>query len=155
MPIKVPPGLRRLSYEQFAQAAYRVMDVVFAVHNEIGRLFDETVYQTEIARHLKDARVEEPIEVSFEGFCKTYYLDLLFGGGALFELKAVEALTDRHRAQLLNYLLLSELQHGKLVNMRLESVEHEFVNAAVAREDRINFAVENRDFSIVGGGGVL
>jgi GxxExxY protein len=155
MPIKVPPGLRRLSYEQFAQAAYQVMDVVFAVHKELGRLFDETVYQTEIARRLKDARVEVPIEVSFEGSCKTYYLDLVFGGGAVFELKAVEALTDRHRAQLLNYLLLAELLHGKLLNMRLEAVEHEFVNAAVAREDRIRFAVEDRDFSIVGGGGVL
>lgn len=155
MPIKVPPGLRRLNYEQFAQAAYQVMDVVFAVHKELGRLFDEAVYQTEIARRLQDARVEVPIEVTFESFCKIYYLDLVFGGGALFELKAVEALTDRHRAQLLNYLLLAGLLHGKLVNMHLEAVEHEFVNAAVAREDRIRFAVEDMDFIGVGEGGRL
>src|ERR1035438_9805937 len=112
MPIKVPPGLRRLDYEQFAQAAYQVMEVVFAVHNEFGRLFNEAIYKAEIARRLKDAWVEVPIEVSFESFCKTYYLDLVYSGGAVFELKAVEALTDRHRAQLLNYLLLAELLHG-------------------------------------------
>ena len=155
MPIKVPSGLRRLNYEQFAQAAYEVMEVVFAVHKELGRLFDETVYQNEIARRLKDARVEVPIEVSFETFCKTYYLDLVFSGGALFELKAVEALTDRHRAQLLNYLLLADLLHGKLVNLRLEAVEHEFVNAAVTREDRIRFAVEDGDLVNAGGGSFL
>src|ERR1039458_6765838 len=72
-------------------------------------------------RHL-DARIEVPIEVSYESFCKTYYLDLVFVGGALFELKAVEALVNRHRAQLLHYLLLADLLHGKLVNMRLEAV---------------------------------
>lgn len=122
------------------------MEVVFAVHNEFGRLFNEAIYKAEIARRLKDAWVEVPIEVSFESFCKTYYLDLVYSGGAVFELKAVEALTDRHRAQLLNYLLLAELLHGKLVNMRLEAVEHEFVNAAVTREDRICFGVEDNDF---------
>jgi GxxExxY protein len=141
MPIKVPSGLRALNYEQFAQVSYEVMEVVFAVHKELGRLFDEAVYQTEIACRLKDAHVEVPIEVWFESFSKTYYLDLVSGGGALLELKAVEALTDRHRAQLLNYLLLAELLHGKLVNMRPEAVEHEFVNAAMTREDRIHFAV--------------
>lgn len=155
MPIKVPSGLRRLNYEQFAEAAYEVMEVVFAVHNELGRLFDETVYQNEIARRLKDARIEVPIEVSFESFWKMYYLDLVFAGGALFELKAVEALTDRHRAQLLHYLLLADLLHGKLVNMRLESVEHEFVNAAVNREDRTRFAVEDADFVNAGRGRFL
>ena len=152
MPIKVPPGLRRLNYEQFGQAAYEVMEAVFAVHKEYGRLFDEAIYQTEIARRLKDARMETPIEVSFESFSKTYYLDLVFDGGAVFELKAAEALTDRHRAQLLNYLLLAELLHGKLVNMRLETVEHEFVNAAVTREERINFSVEDDDFVGATGG---
>ncbi len=152
MPIKVPPGLRRLNYEQFGQAAYAVMEVVFAVHKDYGRLFDEAIYQAEIARRLQDARTEVPIEVSFESFSKTYYLDLVIGGGAVFELKAVETLTDRHRAQLLNYLLLSELLHGKLVNMRLEAVQHEFVNAAVTREDRICFGVEDNDFVSADGG---
>jgi GxxExxY protein len=118
----------------------------------LNRLFDETVYQTEIARRLNDVSVELPIEVSFRSFRKTYYMDLVFGGGAVFELKAVEALTDRHRAQLLNYLLLAELLHGKLVNMRLEAVEHEFVNAAVTREDRICFGVEDNDFVSADGG---
>jgi GxxExxY protein len=155
MPIKVPFGLRRLNYEQFGQAAYEVMATVFAVHKELGRLFDEAVYQNETARRLKDARTEVPIEVSFESFRKTYYLDLVFAGGALFELKAVEALTDRHRAQLLNYLLLADLLHGKLVNMRLEAVEHEFVNAAVSREDRIRFDAEDADFVGAGGGSFL
>lgn len=40
---------------------------------------------------------------------KSYSIDLLVEGGALFEIKAVDHLHDRHRAQLLNYLLLGDV----------------------------------------------
>jgi hypothetical protein len=88
-----------------------------------------------------------PIEVVFRTFQKKYYLDLLYADGAVFELKAAEALTERHRAQLLNYLLLLDLGHGKLVNLRNELVEHEFVNAPWRREDRLSFQVEDSGWS--------
>lgn len=152
MPTKLPIQFRRLSYEEFAKAAYEVMEAVFAAHNDLGRLFDEVVYRDEIARRLEGARVEVPIEVSFEDFRKTYYLDLLWADGAIFEFKAVEKLVDRHRAQMLNYLLLVDSPHGKLVNLRPESVEHEFVNAALTRADRICFAVEDDGFAEIGDG---
>lgn len=147
MPIKVPEGLRRLSYEEFATAAYKVMEVAFSVHREFGRLFDEPVYQHQVASQLCGARVEVPIEVSHQGFRKTYYLDLIWAEGALFEFKAVEELVDRHRAQVLNYLMLADLEHGKLVNMRPRAVEHEFVNVAMPREERLRFGVDHSDFA--------
>jgi GxxExxY protein len=142
MPIHSPPGLRRLDEREFAQIAYEVMQAVFEVHNEMGRLFDESVYQQAVARRVAGAQVEVPVEVSFRSFKKTYYLDLLVRGGALFELKAAGAINDPHRAQLLNYLLLLDLLHGKLVNFRGESVEHEFVNAPIPRAERVGFDVE-------------
>ena len=147
MPIKVPAGLRRLTYEEFASAAYKVMEMAFCVHRAFGRLFDEPVYQHQVASRLPGARVEVPIEVSYQGFQKMYYLDLIWAEGALFEFKAAEALVDRHRSQVLNYLMLTELEHGKLVNMRPHSVEHEFVNVAMPREERIRFGVDDRGFA--------
>lgn len=147
MPIYPPADLRRLEDAAFQQVAYEVMDVIFTVHNEMGRLFEETVYQQAVACRLAGAQVEVPLRVCFETFEKTYYLDLLVQRGALFELKTAEATHDRHRAQLLNYLLLLELPHGKLVNFRSDSVEHEFVNAPLKRKDRIGFEVEAADYS--------
>lgn len=146
MPIRMPAGLRRLSDKEFTQAAYTAMETIFAVHRQFGRLFDETVYTKEIARRLSNARVQVLLEVSFETFRKPYYLDLLYEDGAVFELKAAEALVDRFRAQLLNYLLLLELPHGKLVNLRAESVEHEFVNAPLTRAERTSFEVNTKCF---------
>lgn len=143
MPIIAPPGLRRLAEEEFGRIAYQVMEIVFRVHNDFGRLFDERIYQAEISRRLEGARIQVPVEVVFRTFHKKYYLDLLCGDGAVFELKAVETLTERHRAQLLNYLLLLDLGHGKLVNLRSELVEHEFINAPWRREDRLRFQVED------------
>ena len=85
--------------------------------------------------------MEFPIEVAFEPFRKTYSLDVVVGGGAAFEFKAADAIGDRHRAQLLNYLALCDLDHGKLVNVRRESVEHEFVNSPLRLADRTSFDV--------------
>src|SRR6266702_3780864 len=118
MPIHVPPGLQHLSESEFREITYEVMEKVFAVHNEMGGLFDESIYQQAIFKRLSNALVELPIEISFEDFRKRYYLDLLVAQGALFELKAAESFTDRHRSQILHYLLMLEFSHGKLVNMR-------------------------------------
>ena len=52
----------------------------------------------------------------------------------------------RHRAQLLNYLLLTDTQHGKLVNLRRERIQHEFVNTTLTRADRNTFSVNDRDW---------
>lgn len=118
---------------EFKQVAYEVMEVVFAVHNEMGPLFDEEVYEA--------AMTQVGFEVSFDSFRKRYYLDLLVREGCIFELKAVEELCDRHRAQLLNYLLLLEIAHGKLVNLRGDLVQHEFLNAPLTWQDRTAFQV--------------
>jgi hypothetical protein len=75
-------------------------------------------------------------------FQKRYFLDLLVAEGALFEFKAVDALTPAHRSQLLNYLLLAGLAHGKLINVRTQNVQHEFVNTTLTSADRTAFSVD-------------
>ncbi|MEW6303021.1 MAG: GxxExxY protein [Verrucomicrobiota bacterium] len=142
MPIKIPIRLRRLSQSEFGEISYSVMKVVFDMHNELGRFFDERIYKLELACRIPDVRLEVPIEVSHRSFHKTYYMDAMARAGALFEFKAAEALMARHRAQLLHYLLLAELGHGKLINVRPESVEHEFVNTTLTYAERTQFSVE-------------
>ncbi|HEY6170567.1 MAG TPA: hypothetical protein VI454_21210, partial [Verrucomicrobiae bacterium] len=47
----------------------------------------------------------------------------------------------RDRAQTTNYLLLCDISHAKLVNLRPEAIEHEFVNTTLTRESRVAFEV--------------
>jgi GxxExxY protein len=141
MPIRVGAEIRRMDDEEFTARAYEVMGHIFDVHRQLGRLFHEKICQREVAFRIADAQREVPVELRFDTFCKTYYLDLLVGGGAIFELKTVEALADRHERQLMQYLFLTGLPHGKLVNLRPERVEHRFVNNVMSVSARTSFDV--------------
>lgn len=146
MPITVDAELRTLSQETFGSIAFDVMRHAFDIHAQLGRFFDERIYQAELAHRCGNARIEVPIAVSFDGFKKMYFVDVLVAGAAVFEVKTTEALHDRHRAQLLNYLLLTDLAHGKLVNFRPETVQHEFVNTTLRRCDRTAFQVDDLEW---------
>src|ERR1700719_3854302 len=113
MPITLSVPMRRLSQLEFGALSFEVMRHVFAIHNEIGRFFDEKIYKRALADRLPGVRLEEPIDISFDSFQRRYFIDVLVGAGGLFEFKAAESLAGRHRAQLLQYLLLCGLAHGK------------------------------------------
>jgi GxxExxY protein len=127
--------------EEFTARAYEAMRHIFDIRGELGRLFHEKIYQREIAFRVPDVRCEVAVDVRFEDFCKRYSLDLLVGGGAIFELKAVESLAERHQRQLMQYMFLADVPYGKLVNLRPERVEHRFVNNVLSHADRTDFKV--------------
>ena len=141
MPILTGLKFRRLTQEKFGGVAFEVMREVFEIHKEFGRFFDEKIYKRELARRRGDVRLEVPVDVSFETFRKRYFLDAVVGDGGLFEFKATEASAPRDRAQLVHYLHLCDLAHGKLVNTRPGQVEHEFVNTTLTFADRLQFEI--------------
>src|SRR6266576_754578 len=130
MPIEVDTRIQALNQEEFHELDRRIMRVVFDVHNEFGRLLDEELYKREIAarcidRGLNPAEREVRIRVRHESFIKDYFMDLLFCHGFMLEAKVADRLAPPHRGQSLNYLLLAGLNHGRLVNLRSERIQHE------------------------------
>jgi len=142
MPVTLQVPIRRISRQEFAELSFEVMRHVFSIHNEIGRFFNERIYKRELSHRIPRVRLEEPIDISFDSFQKRCYIDVLVGDGGFFEFKAVDALTGAHRAQLLQYLALCDVQHGKLINVRSEDIEHEFVNAHRTRAERVNCVIQ-------------
>jgi len=141
MPIHVEAPVEPVSDAGFDAVEYELMDVAYKMHNEQGRLCDERVYQGLMASRWKErglgAAVREvPILVTHASFEKTYYVDLLVNSGIVVELKTAEALTGEHKNQVINYLLLAGLHHGKLINMRAESVEGRRVLTQLTPEKR-------------------
>jgi len=99
-----------------------VMGHAFASQNELGRLCEEGIYQSDLQARLladgcRDVQVEVPVTVCHADFSKTYLVDLVVSD-AVYELKAVAAFTGEHQAQLLNYVLLLGVRRGKLINFR-------------------------------------
>lgn len=146
MPVHTPISIPRLSKERFGRASYEVLGHVFEIHRQFGRFFNERIYKQELALRMPEVRLEVPLEVIHGTFAKRYFLDVVLLGGGIFEFKAVEEICARHRGQLLNYLLLLDVAHGQLINLRAQEVEHEFVNAVMTTEQRKRFTVERRAF---------
>lgn len=150
MPIQCPLNIERLSTEQFRSLDYAVMGQMYESQNTIGRLADEQVYRADVAQRLESVHLssqeETPIEITHKTFAKTLYLDLVVSCKGVYELKTVSALNSHHVSQLLTYLYLLDLPRGKLVNFRSPTVESQFVNAPIPREERCGFSVSEEEF---------
>jgi GxxExxY protein len=153
MPIIRQPQTTRISQDDFGAIAYEVMAHVHEIHNEFGRFFDEKVYKRELADRFPGTELELPVTVIHGTFSKTYYLDALVHKIGLFEFKAAESIVSRHRSQSFNYLLLFDLAHGKIINVRPERVGAEFVNCHQRLENLRNPVINDAAFdSKIAGG---
>ena len=148
MPISCPIQVRPISQAEFKKLDYEVMRHAFASQNDLGRLCDEAIYQADLALRLEGAglgpvRTEVLVTVFHGDFRKTYFIDVLLIDAAPYELKTVSALNTDHQKQLLHYLFLLGVQHGKLLNFRPPTVEHRFVNTTLTHESRHQFTIED------------
>ncbi len=150
MPVACSSVIEPLDQDRFHQLDKQLMGEVFAMHNTMGRFFDEKIYQAEFAERCRglgiEANREVEIRVIHEDFYKSYFIDLLVGRGCLYELKAAKALNPSHDKQVIQYLLLAGLNHGKLVNFRPSSVGSRFVSSSLGHQDRKNVIIDDRDW---------
>lgn len=139
MPITCEHPLTPLDRAAFGKLTYAVFAEVLGVRKELGRFFDERIYKQALARRCADLVLEVPIWVTHGSFKKSYFLDALLAGGGVLEFKAVEAIVRRHISQLLHYLMLTELRHGLLVNIRPELFTKRCVNNVLSHATRRRF----------------
>ena len=114
------------------QETHRILGACFEVYKEKGCGFVEPVYQQCLELELASQGIEflaqQEIGLSYKGqpLRQTYRTDLVCFGKVIVEVKSVSALTDEHRAQLMNYLRATGLKVGLLVNFsHYPGVEHE------------------------------
>ncbi len=143
MPITCEHTMTPLNRAAFGKLTYAVYAEVLAIRQELGRSFDERIYKQALARRCPNITLEVPIWVSHGSFKKVYYLDALLAGGGVLEFKAVEALVARHISQILHYLMLAELWHGMLINVRPEQVSKRYVNNVLTYADRQRFTSQS------------
>lgn len=151
MPIQCCFDVEEMSNRCFHKIDYRVMRHVFDIQNELGRLCHESIYQAELsyrcAREGMSVLTEGEIIVSHGDFRKSFFLDALISRGAIYEFKTVEALNGQYESQLLNYLFLSGLRDGKLINFSTPSVQHRFISTNIEPSIRYSFTINDKEWA--------
>jgi GxxExxY protein len=99
-----------------------IVEVFFAVYNELGFGFLEGVYEEALSFALVEAEFKVARQVQtpiwFRGRkIGEYKADLIVNNGVLLELKAVRTLEPAHGAQLLNYLRSTDIEVALLLNL--------------------------------------
>jgi len=98
-----------------------VLGAFFHVYNSLGYGLAESVYQRalSIALQMRGVPVvrEVPLQVLFEGrTVGEYRADLIVANCILVETKSAEKIVRDHEAQVFNYLKISRLRVGLLLN---------------------------------------
>ena len=108
----------------FKDETYALRGAIFEVYKEKGSGFLEDVYQESLEFELESqgipfqAQVSLDLEYKGRPLTKKYKPDLLCYGEIIVELKAVSIITDKHRAQVYNYLKATNKKVGLLVNFK-------------------------------------
>ena len=106
----------------------KIIGAAFAVSNALGHGFLEAVYKNALAEELSSKGIgvhkEKPFAIHYNGKkVGVYVADVVVDNRVIVELKAVDALTRAHSAQVLNYLKASGLPVGLLMNFGTARVE--------------------------------
>ena len=114
-----------------------VIGAAMKVHSALGPGILESAYEACLQFELKqreiqvDSQVALPIMYYGQRVEAGYRIDLLVENSLIIELKAVEKISNIHKAQLLSYLKLSDFRLGLLINFnvpRLKEGIHRIVN---------------------------
>jgi GxxExxY protein len=107
-----------------------VLNCAFEVHSQLGLGLLEKVYQTCLCFELQQAglyaEMEKQLPISYKGMnidCG-YRIDLLVEHDQLIiECKSVQAMTDVHVSQILNYMRISGISLGLLINFNVRHLK--------------------------------
>ena len=109
---------------------YDVVGAAMEVHKTLGRGLFEPVYQEALQMEMKRRGLEIDREVRLNLYYKgelmekVYYADFVYKG-IILELKSVDNVISEHRAQLFNYMRITNMKRGILLNFGEKSLRAE------------------------------
>ena len=108
---------------EFKELSHQVLGAVFSVHNILGPGLLESAYEgalvIEFQRRDMPFSRQQVYPLYYKGeLAGAYIADLVVAGKIILELKSVRQLTACMEAQLINYLRLSKVPVGYLINFR-------------------------------------
>ncbi|MEK7502201.1 MAG: GxxExxY protein [Patescibacteria group bacterium] len=111
------------------ELSYKIMGILFLVHNQLGNRYQEKYYQRAIEEGLKEQEIRYKKEILVDlMFNKVkigkYFLDFLIEEKIILEVKTVENLKPKDFKQVLAYLTSKNIQLGILANFRSDRLTY-------------------------------
>ena len=117
---------------------YRIIGCAMAVHNEIGHGFREKTYENALCVEFKHEGLEYAQQSAFPVMYRNekvdrYIPDLIVENKIIVDTKTVDGIIDEHRGTILNYLRITNLQVGLIINYKHPKLEWERLVLDTAR----------------------
>ena len=114
--------------QEIERLVYQTLGCCITVHRELGPGLLESTYARAVCIELHAAglpfEAEKHIPVTYRGQLLCHHrLDLVVANQVVVEIKSVAQLGPVHHAQLLNYLRVSKLRVGLLVNFNVPTLQ--------------------------------
>ena len=109
---------------------FQIIGAAMEVHRNLHRGLFEGFYCDALAIEFGIRSIpfeaQRAIQLEYKGHAikRPYHMDFVCFGEVVVEVKAVSALTPADEAQLLNYLAMSKIKRGLLLNFGSKSLEH-------------------------------
>jgi len=128
------PDLRRGGESKLLLKAEteQIIGFAFEVLNEIGHGLNEKVYENALTVLFKLNSIafdqQRRFSVSFRGVEVGEFIpDLIVFGSVIVDTKVIDRITDHERGQMLNYLRITKLRVGLILNFKNARLEFERV----------------------------
>lgn len=110
--------------------AYQIIGLCMEVHRNLGHGFSEIVYKDALEYEFKEEKIQFTREKEFKVHYKDivlphhFYADFVVFDSIILEIKSVSQLAKSHYAQIINYLAVSDLPLGLLVNFNEDRLKY-------------------------------
>src|SRR3989338_2689198 len=129
--------------------SYKLMGLLFKIHNELGTTYKEKNYQDAIAAVLEKQHIpyerEKPFGVMMDGEkVSDFYADFLVDRSILLEVKArKEGISGENIRQTLRYIKSANTPLGIIVNFRKQQLEYKRIVNPTFDKNSVSFGVHS------------
>lgn len=113
----------------YPELSYKIVGILFEVHNQLGTGYPEKIYQRAVAQRLRQIHVpfseQVPANVLDQGeVLGRYFLDFLIDNKLVLELKRNSRAPQKDMQQVLSYLKATGLHLGILADFTSHGVQY-------------------------------
>lgn len=112
------------------QETYKIIGVAMEIHRVLGKGFSEIVYKDAFEYEFNQRGIyferEKEYSVNYKGqiLPHKFYADFVILNEVILEIKSKKGIIEDHYAQVINYLAISKLKVGLLINFHEKSLEY-------------------------------